>query len=571
MDRRIKLTLWVFLVLSLIAISSGFSIRVSNESINKSIVPVADFDEFFNAARISGIDFETILLELKNSGVKTIAVKAPYSMLSHYPNTFNMLRSKGFDILLRPVSYADSNSRYIYGLERLVSTFNIKYIIFDGYQVVGNPYHLTATEELLKKHAIITGIIETPSQVGYVDQQGLETLIPATGYSINRTYIISDKDLLHINGNDMFYRWLRCVVDRGIRFIYIRPLKSQNSGDFQRLTDTLETVRNFNKFISLKGYSVDTPIVKLSAKTPVSFYNVLVFVSLFFGVLLYWYYLFNPRLISLSAAAIIGIIGVFAVIQVNTYHTSELTHILAISSAVFYPSFSGLLVLKYLKSSTENTFIVRLISSLAIILAVNAAGMYTVVTTQADIRYTMNILVFDGVIQAYTIPVVAFIINYFLVFKGYKEIKNTFIGFKNHNLKWSYTLLLAAAAFVFYIYISRSGNNSLIPPSFIELELRKLLERWLLVRPRFKEFLIGYPSLFLFVYLTSKSVSSKFLLPLGIGITIGSISMVNSFCHVFTSIEVSALRTFYGLAIGTVLGGLALSAAHILLRLKDKY
>ena len=50
-------------------------------------------------------------------------------------------------------------------------------------------------------------------------------------------------------------------------------------------------------------------------------------------------------------------------------------------------------------------------------------------------------------------------------------------------------ILLGAA----YVYIARSGNQSDITPSAFELSLRSNLTALLGVRPRFKEFLIGWP------------------------------------------------------------------------------
>ena len=61
-------------------------------------------------------------------------------------------------------------------------------------------------------------------------------------------------------------------------------------------------------------------------------------------------------------------------------------------------------------------------------------------------------------------------------------------------------LQLAAAAVLLgagYLVLARSGNQSDITPSAFELALRAHLTTLLQVRPRFKEFVLGFPALML--------------------------------------------------------------------------
>jgi hypothetical protein len=102
-------------------------------------------------------------------------------------------------------------------------------------------------------------------------------------------------------------------------------------------------------------------------------------------------------------------------------------------------------------------------------------------------------------------------------------------------------ILLTAVA-----VIMRSGNYPLLPVSGLELRFRSLLEDIFVVKPRFKEFLFGHPLLILGLW--SKS---RFLLILGI---VGQVSIINTFIHVHTPIDVSFIRTIYGLLLGSVLG-----------------
>ena len=59
------------------------------------------------------------------------------------------------------------------------------------------------------------------------------------------------------------------------------------------------------------------------------------------------------------------------------------------------------------------------------------------------------------------------------------------------------------------------------------------------------------------------------LLP-GLGVTVGSITMVNSFCHVYTAIGISFSRTLAGLLTGLVISALVLLVIRLLEHLLDK-
>ncbi|HCF71944.1 MAG TPA: hypothetical protein DER33_10260, partial [Syntrophomonas sp.] len=122
-----------------------------------------------------------------------------------------------------------------------------------------------------------------------------------------------------------------------------------------------------------------------------------------------------------------------------------------------------------------------------------------------------------------------------------------------------------------YVYVGRSGNTSGIQVSGLEMRLREILENIFLARPRFKELIIGYPALFALVYLYRKYGKDYIALILGLGVMMGSISMVNSFCHVFTAVMTSVNRTLGGLLVGTIIGVMGLVGVMIVEWLVKRY
>jgi len=105
------------------------------------------------------------------------------------------------------------------------------------------------------------------------------------------------------------------------------------------------------------------------------------------------------------------------------------------------------------------------------------------------------------------------------------------------------------------VLVMRSGNDSDISPSQIELSLRHVLTNVLSVRPRFKEFLVGFPCMMLVpALLAVHRRAIGWLLALGIGVGIGDV--IDTFSHLHTPLTISLLRIFNGLVIGVVIGAL---------------
>ena len=106
------------------------------------------------------------------------------------------------------------------------------------------------------------------------------------------------------------------------------------------------------------------------------------------------------------------------------------------------------------------------------------------------------------------------------------------------------------------VLVVRSGNEAggAILPG--ELELRALLDRLLVVRPRTKEVFLGHPVMLLALLLALRRVRVGVWIAFAVG-AIGQVSLLNSFCHVHTPLLLTLIRVFNGLWLGA-LGGVVL-------------
>ncbi len=469
------------------------------------------------------------------------------------------LKDKGFDIVLRPDNSMGSNDDYLQEYEEVIHKYEIKYLVF-GNEVSGAPDRLGPMEALVKKYGVIIGIIETPVQLKYVEQKGLDELMTATSYPINRLYSTTNDDFVQTS-DERYYRWMRAVVDRGIRIIYVSPFKNMRVSYSENIDDTLEVIERFQADISAKGFKVDSPLPHLSGAEPGPWHYLALSVSLLLAGILYLFYLFRLQPPFLILLLVLGIAGAFFT---HLFLGMGLAKAYALAAAILYPSLSSLLLLLYLRDHPQQGLFSKLLLGTAIVLGINALGMFTIVSSLADIRYIMNVKIFSGVKLAFIMPLILFVVNYFTCFAGEKGFKEKVTGFLRMSPNYLVLFTLGIAVIALYYYLGRSGNNPQIGVSSLELRFREVLESAFLARPRFKEIIIGYPALFALIYLYHRYKEELILLVLGFGVVMGSISMVNSFCHVFTAVSISVSRTLGGLLVGVFFGLLALFGIAII-------
>ena len=130
-------------------------------------------------------------------------------------------------------------------------------------------------------------------------------------------------------------------------------------------------------------------------------------------------------------------------------------------------------------------------------------------------------------------------------------------------------ILAGMAGGVLYIYIARSGHETTIQPSNLEMIFRNFLELKLLARPRLKEFLFAVPSLMLFIYIAFKAYKPLIWI-IGIPAVITFTSLINTFCHLRTPLYLSIVRTFLSLGIGIIIGGLLIILIELIIRIITK-
>ena len=137
----------------------------------------------------------------------------------------------------------------------------------------------------------------------------------------------------------------------------------------------------------------------------------------------------------------------------------------------------------------------------------------------------------------------------------------TLIQFISGRIDGVASMVFLLAVFIYYIY--RTGNSA--TTSSTELAFRNFLENTLVIRPRTKEMIVGWPMLLLFIWSLRRRM--KFLpMIFGTGMTIGLVSVVNTFLHIRTPFLISLLRTGWGVLFGLLIGLALVLLAELIYR-----
>jgi hypothetical protein len=115
------------------------------------------------------------------------------------------------------------------------------------------------------------------------------------------------------------------------------------------------------------------------------------------------------------------------------------------------------------------------------------------------------------------------------------------------------------------LMLVRSGNESDVSPTPFELYLRHALTHVLSVRPRFKEFLIGFPCMMLLPALVVRHRHAiGWLIALGIGVGVGDV--IDTFSHLHTPLQISIWRVVNGLIVGGIVGAIFIAIYRAIYR-----
>ena len=514
------------------------------------------------------------IINLAGKGVYEVSRVADSRLLNmgigYDPEKISMAKEAGLDVVLRPINFPASNEKLADAYKAANERYGLQPRIYlvHGKEVLGYPNNENKLLNYIKEENIAIALIESATQREHLEQEGLDELVEDSGYQALRAFTMWD----FIRERNRYYNYegaeeientlFRAVTERNIRVIYFKPFfEEKDSTKF--LTDEDEYERTFSslenrlsahnislgKAEAMKNFSIGSKRMAVIA-FGITLAAVMLFIKMFNIKHKFANYLY---LFALPAALIPLVMRSLA------------EKGFAFGAAVVFSGFAiyfFMIHIKKIYESEEKYSNLQLIIYSTVILAgsvaIALAGAIFAASMLADVKYMLEMDIFRGVKFAQILPFGIFIIMFIIYFMNKDEdsvkgVVNTAVRFLNKEIKIYYGIIAVIIGAAAYVYISRTGHETEIQPSSIEMITRNFMEYVLLARPRTKEFLIAFPAIFGAVFAASKSsefYTGMFMLTGAIGTS----SVINTFSHIRTPIYLSFARTVIALGFGIVIG-----------------
>jgi uncharacterized protein DUF5693 len=447
---------------------------------------------------------------------------------------------------------------------RQLKGLGIRTVVFAGEEVLGYRGLIPRTAEAFRNLDLIYGSIE------FGKQRGDEALAYKLEDQLVRVHSIASGEMPRLTPGEAIERYVRAAVERNIRLNYVRLPAFPSEATFddsvryvERLADDLVRARfGLNAPVPLGRVWPDT----LPGRIPVA----LAALGIGAGALLLLAGVapLPPRL----QAGLAALAASFCALLVLSGLTLGL-QVVALLGAVTFPTLAFVLFPqpvgaleehKYAAVTERRGLMVPALASFAAISVVTLVGAFMVGAVLSELPFMVKVRSFAGIKVATLVPLLLVGWIYLTGMSGEypswaserEAVLHRLRAFFSEPIRVWQMLACLTALVAVALLLARSGNDPGVGVSDLELRFRALLDRYLGVRPRTKEFLMGHPALLLAlaVAISPWPRWRPWALPLLIIGVIGQVGMLNSFCHLHTPVKVTLLRTINGLWAGALIG-----------------
>jgi len=393
----------------------------------------------------------------------------------------------------------------------------------------------------LKKLDVPVGMFE------FFPQAGLNTLARLLEKNVVRIHAISENDMTRYNEALAIERFNLAAAERNIRTLYVRFFGMDHPAHV--LDRALQYVSDIKANLEKEGLVTGQAAPLLGIP-----YSRLIVFAVGLGVIAGGVLILNA-LLAVRWTLLLSALGVFGWAAGLLLEPLLARKGFALLAVIIFPVIGITALLR-----EESRSLKEAIAALLQMSAVSLAGAVIMTGLLADKSFMLTLDIFSGVKLAHLAPLV--LIPLYFIVKGAKPVERVkeILDYPVLNKHVAAGIVIAAALVV---YIIRTGNEAPQLVTSWETTLRSLLDRWLGVRPRTKEFLLGHPAMLVLLYY-GYDLRKIGLLLFGI---IGQVSLVNTYAHIHTPLLVSLTRSFHGLWIGILAGVIIILAVNSSTRL----
>lgn len=426
---------------------------------------------------------------------------------------------------------------------------NLAYLLFNDKELPGYPDSVRTIADLLKDSEGNT--LVPIGSIEFSDQKGLNQLGILLNKDLIRLHTISNSEMSKFEPDTALDRWMLAARERNMRSLLIRFFDITSPGS--ALEENLDYLESIQTGLLQSGFHLDQPYEKPASIDVRNVVLYLIGIGVAAGVMLI---LLEMRLPKLGVAALVlGTICWIGLLQISPVLAKKM---MALLSVITFPTLSCLLVMK-----PERRSVGKSVLALLVMCALSYIGAVLMVGLLADVLFMLKLDSFAGVKVAHVIPIIA--VPFILYIWNTEKPLTTVKQLLDKVLDYKWAALFAIVAVAGFIYISRTGNTT-AELSAGEAAMRSFLNDVMGVRPRSKEFLIGYPFTLLLFWLGASRRNWILTIPA----IIGQVSLVNTYAHIHTALLISLQRSLNGLVLGIVLGLLLLFAVQLLWKLYQR-
>lgn len=441
-------------------------------------------------------------------------------------------------------------------------------LVFDGTIIPGYRTLIGQLADELKNNHLAYGAVE------FAKQKGDAQLGAKLDGQLVRVHSISVDELSNLQPQEAIQRFGLAVKDRNIRVLYVHlpPVSSENpdgkTSEHPKLDSAAQYIYGIKREITTSGFTPAVnapahPFHPLALPAPVL---ALLFAGAATGFLLLILSVLPAELprgyVRVGyALVVLGLLFAFAFSMKMTSMGRMLFGLLA---AVGYPMLALTWAYRKIDRLPQEKIhpLLSGIGALVVATLITLGGALLIASMMAESKFLVKVGQFAGVKLALAVPLLLF--GALIVTDGVAKVGERFADYtarvrdRLREFLWKplymWGILAGVVALVAVaLLLARSGNDSGVGVSDLELKFRSILEQWMIARPRTKEFALGHP-LFLFSMIAGARGQRLLALVLLLGAAIGQVDVLNTYCHAHTPVLLSLLRTANGLWLGIGVG-----------------
>jgi len=614
---RTKLPVWIAFAILLPALFSAFSIYRRNqaESFNRATAFAAEYDTLENLAAAQGMTVDQAIDKLKPQGLNAVVLSEetmaeligrgratispgldgttvlnfpfdpdgarvrkaleirlqkkdfsgggqPFGNQGNriliVPMSPNIIRATS--IGLNPDQAANAKKHGLIIVARCanppgVSTKTVQQTLAWAHDL-GATVFLPEGDQVLGRREAITTTIDTLNQLGmlYASAEfakigGDEEVLRTDPGNVVRLHSAQAAELDKLTLPDAVERYVKASRERNMRILLIRPF---SYGAEEPLTAFSDFLHLIGERIVKEGGALGNPKPFSDPHMP-RWYPALIGLSIVPAGFFVGCAFFKNRKIQIVGAVLLTLLGLASISHSGL-------QLMGLVATIVFPTAAFLVLDAWRPKNVVLGFIV--------VTAISFVGGLCVAGMMNGLPFYVKAQEFSGVKLSIFLPIL--IVGY-LFMDRLADMKQVW----KSPITWGSAGLGLAIIVVLALMIARTGNDSGVGASGGEMVFRNLLDRFLFVRPRTKEFMIGHPLLVLGIgmlaYLNRAPKKTPLLggwvaLLIMVG-SMGQTSIVNTLTHLHIPVVLSLARIGIGAVLGCIIGlGLWTIASRLLPR-----